>query len=119
VHKQLPHETIEQIISVALMNLSALIFYYIPIEQVAEKQEKMFRTLLQLLEKEGIEESLKTPIVDNLSAFVSEQGAVNLAVSWVETSNVFVPVEGGDDKILYKLNKKQKISFVKAIYRDA
>jgi hypothetical protein len=49
VQKQLPHETVEQIIAVGLMNLRGLIAYYIPQELVPAKQLIMFETLISLL----------------------------------------------------------------------
>ena len=61
VQKQLPHETIDSIIDVALMNLRVLIAYYIPVEHIAEKKNAMFSTLLTLLGKEGAQ---KQSIVD-------------------------------------------------------
>jgi len=61
VQKQLPHETIDIIIDVALMNLRLLISSYIPTELIKEKKDVMFGTLVALLAKEGIQ---KDPIVD-------------------------------------------------------
>ena len=45
----------DQIIQVALMNLSALVSYYIPHQHVLEKKKIMFETLLNLLANESIE----------------------------------------------------------------
>jgi len=69
--KQLPLETSEQITSVALMNLGVLISAYIPEDLIAEKKKVMFDLLVTLLAKEGLEGSLKSPIVDNIFAFIA------------------------------------------------
>ena len=61
VQKQLPNETVEQIIGVGLMNLSTLISNYLPRELVKEKKNVLFETLVILL---GREDVLKDPIVD-------------------------------------------------------
>ena len=70
IEKQLPHETIENIITVSLANLKGLIAYYVPLELVAEKKDVLFNTLTTLLEKEGVN---KDPIVDQLFGFLSSK----------------------------------------------
>ena len=99
------------------MNLSALIHYYIPIELVEEKEDLMFNTLLDLLAKEGLEESLKTPIVDNIFSFVIKPATVNMCIQWIETGKLTKNV-GGEEKVLFELNKKHKISLVKIAYKS-
>lgn len=61
VQRQLPHETVDQTLAVALMNLRVLISSYIPVELSSEKSNVMFDTLVALLSREGIS---KDPIVD-------------------------------------------------------
>ena len=61
VQKQLPNETVEQIIGVGLMNLSTLISNNLPHELVREKKNVLFETLVILL---GREDVLKDSIVD-------------------------------------------------------
>jgi len=85
VVKQLPHETVEQIIAVALMNLGGLINNYIPEHMIPEKKQIMFDLLVDLLAREGIEEALQSPIVDNLFGFVVAPHHVQLALKWLET----------------------------------
>ena len=79
VVKQIPFETVDQIITVALANLSALVSYYIPTQHVISKRTIMFDTLLQLLANDQIEEPTKIPIVDNLFGFLSNIDHLNLA----------------------------------------
>ena len=57
VIQQIPYETVDQIIQVALMNLSALVSYYIPTSFVLEKKKAMFDVLLGLLANEHIEQT--------------------------------------------------------------
>lgn len=77
--KQIPYEQVDQIIQVALMNLSALVSYYIPTQHVLEKKRLMFETLMKLLSNELIENSTKIPIVDNLFGFLSDVTHLRLA----------------------------------------
>lgn len=79
VLKQIPYERVDQIIQVALMNLSALVAYYIPTQFVAEKRKAMFETLLNLLASDHIEKTTKIPIVDNLFGFLSDISHLQLA----------------------------------------
>jgi hypothetical protein len=53
VRKNLPSETVEQIVSVGLMNLSTLVSNYIPQELVKETQKALFDTLVLLLNSKG------------------------------------------------------------------
>jgi len=87
VHKQLPHETVEQIIAFALMNLRVLIGSYIPLELVQQKKDVMFETLVTLLGKEGIQ---KDPIVDQLFGFLSAEENIRTALGWLEQSKISV-----------------------------
>ena len=64
VVQQIGYETVEQIIQVALMNLKALINYYIPVATIPEKKTFMFAALLKLLLREDLEPSIRIPIVD-------------------------------------------------------
>ena len=81
VQKQLPHETVDQTIAVALMNLKVLIAYYIPTEFSAEKKDTMFAALITLLQKEGIS---KAPILDQLFGFLSSEENFRSALGWLE-----------------------------------
>ncbi len=69
VRINLPTETVEQIISVGLMNLASLISNYIPQESVKDNQKILFNTLVLLLQKESV---VKDPIVDSLFGFISD-----------------------------------------------
>mmetsp|Transcript_16240 Transcript_16240/g.15625 ORF Transcript_16240/g.15625 Transcript_16240/m.15625 type:complete len:120 (+) Transcript_16240:1902-2261(+) len=106
VVKQLPHETIEQIIAVALMNLGGLINYYIPEDQIPEKKRIMFELLVTLLSREGLETALKSPIVDNIFGFIVAPEHVQLSLKWLETQKIFKA--GEENSTLYELNKKQQ-----------
>lgn len=46
VRKNLPSETVEQIVSVGLINLSTLLSSYIPQELVKQNQKVLFETLV-------------------------------------------------------------------------
>ena len=89
VIKQIPYESVDQIIQVALINLSALVSYYIPPQHVFEKKKIMFETLLNLLANESIEQTTKIPIVDNLFGFLSDIEHLKLAQLWLESGAVF------------------------------
>ena len=101
VIKQLPYETVEQIISVALMNLNALLSFYIPQEHVLEKRSQMFEMLVGLLAKEGISETTKGPLVDNIFGFITSTPHVKLAIEWLKTGKIFM--EGAPDKVLFTM----------------
>ena len=69
VVNQYPHVKSQQILSTSLMYLSALINQYMPTEMVASAKSKMFEVLMTVLQ--NVEEnSLKTPIVDNMMSFI-------------------------------------------------
>ena len=72
VVKQIPYESVDQIIQAALMNLSSLVSFYIPTHLVVEKRKIMFNVLLELLGNEAIDAQTKIPIVDNLFGFLSD-----------------------------------------------
>lgn len=83
----LPNESVEQIISVALMHLRVLISYYIPVDLISEKKDMLFDTLVTLLGKEGV---LKDPIVDQLFGFLSSEENMRTALGWMEQSKISV-----------------------------
>ena len=87
VEKQLPTETVEQILTVALANLKGLIAYYVPLELVAEKKDVLFNTLVNLLQKEGVN---KNAIVDQLFGFLSSKENIQAALGWLETGKITV-----------------------------
>jgi len=47
--KQIGKEKVERILMVGLMNLKALIAYYLPAENVAEAKRVLFDTILDLI----------------------------------------------------------------------
>lgn len=71
------------------MNLKSLIGFYVPEDQVFDKQKKMFLTLMELLSNKDIEETTKVPIVDNIFGFISDKDHLKLAISWLESGNIF------------------------------
>ncbi len=73
VVKQIPYESVDQIIQVALMNLTSLVSFYIPTQFVVEKRKIMFDVLLKLLGNDAIDSQTKIPIVDNLFGFLSDK----------------------------------------------
>jgi hypothetical protein len=116
VSKQIPYENVDQIIQVALMNLSALVSYYIPISHVIEKKKIMFDTLLGLLANEHIEATTKIPIVDNLFGFLSDVEHLKLAQQWLESGFIFR--DAATKTKLFELGKKHKHSILKKIYEE-
>lgn len=79
VVKQIPNENIQQIITVVLGTLSALVAYYIPTRYVVEKRKVMYDTLLKLLSNKDLNNETKIPIVDNLFGFLSDVEHIALA----------------------------------------
>lgn len=116
VNKQLPHESVSQTLAYALMNLSALINYYLPTHLVLEKQKEMFNTLTELLANDSIDETNKATIVDNMFSFASSTDHVNLCLRWLDKSYIF---KGDDENAkLVELSLKNKYSILKAISKD-
>lgn len=106
VIQQIPYERVDQIIQVALMNLSALVSYYIPSSVVLEKKKAMFEVLLGLLANEHIEQTTKIPIVDNLFGFLSDVDHLKLAQEWLETGIIFRDAQTKTE--LFKLGTRHK-----------
>lgn len=98
VRKNLPSETVEQIVSVGLMNLSTLVSNYIPQELVKETQKALFDTLVLLLNREGDSTLPKDPIVDSLFSFLSNEEHLKLSLGWMEASEI-----GVNGKVLFTL----------------
>ena len=73
VRKNLPSESVEQIVSVGLLNLSALVSRYIPQELVKQNQKALYETLVLLLNKDGDTGMPPDPIVDSLFSFLSDE----------------------------------------------
>ena len=108
VQKQLPAETVEQILQVSLMNLKALISAYLPLEVVGEKKDALFNTLLTLLQKDGVN---KDPIVDQLFGFLSSKENIQAALGWLETGKITV-----GDAALYDITKNHKHTILKQLF---
>lgn len=112
--KQLGHETVDQIIQVALMNIKALIDYYIPSSNVAESKRVMFETLHTVLMREDLEPSTRVPIVDNLFGLVSHKDHITLVQGWL--SHGAIQKSNGEE--LFKLSQKHKYSILKVVYEE-
>ena len=110
VEKQLPHETVEQIITLGIANLKGLIAYYVPIELVADKKNVLFNTLVSLLGKEGVN---KDPIVDQLFGFCSSKENLQSALGWLETGKITV----GETQ-LYEITNSHKHSILHQLFRS-
>ena len=110
VEKQLPTETVEQILSVCLANLKGLIAYYVPLELVAEKKDVLFNTLVTLLSKEGVN---KDAIVDQLFGFLSSKENIQAALGWLETGKITV-----GDAQLFDITKSHKHTILKMLFRS-
>ena len=96
------------------MNLRGLIEYYIPTNFVLEKKALMFNTLLQLLQKENLEETIRVPIVDNLFGFLSDIDHITLARHWLDKGAILR--EDGSEII--KLSKRNKNSIVRVVFEE-
>lgn len=110
VQKQLPHENIDIIIDVALMNLRVLIANYIPVEEVAEKKNVMFGTLLTLMTKEGVP---KDSIVDQLFGFLSSEDNLRMAVEWLKQCKITL-----DGQDIFNLLPKHKHTILRVIFKS-
>lgn len=86
VEKNLASETVEQIISVVLMTLSGLISNYTPIQMVSESKQRIFNTLMKMLSKG--DEIPKTPVVDQLFAFVSCEEHLKICIEWLDAGSI-------------------------------
>lgn len=71
------------------MNLKSLIDYYLPVELVKETKAKMFDTLLDILNKDGIPEAVQGSLVENVFSFVTTPQQVELILQWNQKGYVF------------------------------
>jgi aminopeptidase N len=117
VVKQIPYETVDQIIQAALMNLSSLVSFYIPTHMVVEKRKIMFDVLLGLLANEAIDAQTKIPIVDNLFGFLSDKDHLNIAMDWMQGGHIFT-LKGGERQQVFKLGQKHKYSILKKMFEE-
>ena len=111
VNNNLPTESVEQIISTGLMNLSSLISNYIPQDSIKENQKVLFNTLVLLLKKDtGMP---KDPIVDSLFAFISNDEHLKLALDWMNDSEIKV-----DGVSLFPLQKKHNYAILSRLFKS-
>ena len=110
VQNQLPHETVDQIISVGIMNLRVLIARYIPNELVSEKRDILFETMVTLLGKEGVS---KDPIVDQIFGFLGNVENLRTALVWLEQSKIIV-----NGQELYDLQKTHKMAILRNLFKS-
>ena len=73
----------------------------------------MFDTLLNLLTRPEIDDSIKVPIVDNLFSFLSDVKHLELAQAWLESG--VITLEG---KEVFKLSTKHKYSIMVRIFEE-
>ncbi|CDW89925.1 aminopeptidase n [Stylonychia lemnae] len=114
VVEQLQYESVDQIIQVALMNLTSLISLYLPTSEVLGKKRIMFETLKHLLQRSDIEPSTRVPIVDNLFGFASSPDHIKVCLDWLEIGAI--TSESGEE--IFKLAQKHKQSIVKLVFPD-
>lgn len=70
VVNQYPHLKSQQILSTSLQYLNGLLNQYMPPSMVPASKQKMFDVLMTVLQ--NVEDnSLKTPIVDNMMSFIN------------------------------------------------
>ena len=113
VEKNLIHESVEQIITLGLMNLSTLISRYIPTSLIAENKNKIFKTLLHLIQNR--KDLPLDPLVDQIFTFVGNNGE-NFALikEWAKAG--WITSTGSDNKI-YELQKKHKFTILTHVFR--
>lgn len=114
--KAMPKETVEQTLSSILMNLGALINYYMPTDMIKPSKEKMFSTLLGILETVD-SDVVKGTIVDSLFQFASSKEHLDLIQAWNKAG--FVHSAGSPDTKIFEIKKSHKISIVKCVYKSA
>ena len=86
-----------------------------PPNLVGQSKEKMFDVLMTVLQ--NIEDnSLKTPIVDNMMSFISTQEQVTLARSWIDKEKIHTSAD--PDKGIYDLAKNNKFSICKVLFKS-
>lgn len=111
VEKNLIHESVEQIITLGLMNLSTLISRYIPTSLIAENKNKIFRTLLHLIQNR--KDLPLDPLVDQIFTFVGgNQENLALIKEWARAGWITKET----DKI-YELQKKHKFTILTHVFR--
>ena len=112
VEKNLIHESVEQIITLGLMNLSTLISRYIPTSLIAENKNKIFRTLLHLIQNR--KDLPLDPLVDQIFTFVGgNQENLTLVKEWAQAGWITRDA----DKI-YELQKKHKFTILTHVFRQ-
>ena len=74
----------------------------------------MFATLIKLLSKEGLPDSIKNPVVDAIFEFISNEQNAELALKWLDAGAISHPDDSA--KELYTLTASHKRSIVKNIY---
>lgn len=111
VGKNLPTESVEQIISTGLLNLSSSISNYIPQDTIKDNQKVLFNTLVLLLKKDN--GMPKDPIVDALFGFISNDEHLKLCLEWMSNSEIKV-----DGVSLFTLNKKHNYSILSRLFKS-
>jgi len=91
------------------MNLSSLVANYIPVDTIKENRRILFNTLLLLLKQDtGLP---KDPIVDQLFSFISNQEHLQLALGWMNDSEIKL-----DGVSLFKLNKTHRYTILSKLF---
>jgi len=112
VVNNLPNEPVEQTINVALMNLRTLIANYIPAAKKVEHQAKIFKILLELLQKS--DDSIpKTAIVDQLFSFISDSAQLEQCKQWMEAGEISF----SESKIA--LSKSQRYTILYKLFQSS
>jgi hypothetical protein len=91
------------------MNLSSLVANYIPVDTIKENRRILFNTLLLLLKQDtGLP---KDPIVDQLFSFISNQEHLQLALDWMNDSEIKL-----DGVSLFTLNKTHRYTILSKLF---
>lgn len=115
VVNQYPHLKSQQILSTSLMYLNALLNNYMVPSMVADCKQKMFDVLMTVLQ--NVEDnSLKTPIVDNMMNFITSPEQVALARLWADKKQIHPA--GEPDKTIYDLAKNNLFSICKVLFKS-
>jgi len=77
---------------------------------VSETRESLFKTLVELLSKEGVS---KNPIVDQLFSFLGSKSSLDSAIEWTKSSKITK-----DGVELYSLGTTQKQTIAKILFKS-
>ena len=109
--KQLPQETVEGSISLAIGHLTTLVGSYFPPALIPGTKKMVFEMLLQLL-KTTTSETLRSTIVDKIFNFVSDEEHAKIVHSWNESEKIVIEGEH-----IFDLKAGQRYTIVSRLFK--